>query len=256
MSLNPELVIVQHVRWEGLHRITDALADVPQRTVDVLEREPLPDPSETAGAVLMGGPMSVNDTAHYPDLKREQAWLDRLLEYEVPVLGVCLGAQLIASVLGAKVTRAPKPELGWAPVTVTAPDDPLVGPLAPVTAVLHWHGECFDTPPGAEALARSAETDCQAFRYGSAWGLLFHMEADRVLVEQWLAVEAMAREARDALGPRYRERLEADARVAEPELLGRSAEALSAFAALVKEHERASDGLRVKTDVPTGSAKR
>src|SRR5262249_62055310 len=112
-----------------------------------------------------------------------------------PVLGVCLGAQLIAAALGAEVRPGPAPEIGFATVRIRDPGDPVVGGLAPDAAVLHWHGDVFDLPEGAEVLAWSAQTQNQAFRIGNAWGLLFHPEADAALVESWLAVPEMAAEA-------------------------------------------------------------
>ena len=235
MAPPPHLLVIRHAPWEGPHRIGDAFADVPCQVVDVLEGDRLPDPATVAGAVVMGGPMSISDTSRHPDLARERAWIERALSQELPLLGVCLGSQLIADVLGAPVAPAPGPEIGWAPVTVVVDDDPLVGPLAPHTAVLHWHGEQFDVPPGAMLLARSEQTACQAFRHGSAWGLLFHAEADAALVERWLAEPAMAAEARAAMGLDSAELLRQGARRAEPELLRRSTRGFGAFAALVGE---------------------
>lgn len=238
MSAGAGVLVVRHVVWEGPHRIAPALADVPRHLVDVLDGQPLPDPTTLAGAVVMGGPMSVNDTERHPDLEREKAWIDQALFHELPLLGVCLGSQLIAAVLGATVAPAPGPEIGWAPVTITAAEDPVLGPLAPQTSVLHWHAEQFDTPPGAALLARSEQTPCQAFRHGAAWGLLFHLEADDELTSQWLAVDTMADEALRALGPSYAQTLHAGARKAEPQLLERSAAALDAFAGLVRARHR------------------
>jgi GMP synthase (glutamine-hydrolysing) len=111
--------------------------------------------------------------------------------------------------------------------------DPLIGKLAPKTTVLHWHGECFDLPHGADALASSRLTECQAFRYGSAWGLLFHPEADRRLVERWLGVPAMAEEAKAALGPDYAATLKNAATTHERTLVERSTPGFENFAARV-----------------------
>lgn len=152
--------------------------------------------------------MSVNDADRQPRLAEEVEWLRAALDAELPLLGICLGSQLLARALGAEVSPGPAKEIGFAPVEVLAADDPVVGPLAPATPVLHWHGEVFDLPPGATPLARSAPTAVQAFRAGPcAWGLLFHAEADDALVERWLAAPAMAEEAREALGPDYAELL-------------------------------------------------
>jgi GMP synthase (glutamine-hydrolysing) len=168
----------------------------------------LPSVEDVRGAVFMGGPMSVNDVDRHPRLAEEVEWLGAAAEAELPLLGICLGSQLLARALGAEVSPGPAKEIGFAPVEVMETSDPVVGPLAPTTSVLHWHGEIFDLPPGATALARSALTEVQAFRAGPcAWGLLFHAEADRTLVEQWLEEPAMAEEAREALGPDYAELL-------------------------------------------------
>ena len=232
------MVVVRHVPWEGPHRIGQVFGDVPLQVVDVLAGQPLPDPGTLAGAVLMGGPMSVNDTDRHPDLQREKEWIERALGEELPLLGVCLGAQMLADVLGAPVAPGPAPEIGWGPVTVVAVDDPLVGPLAPQTRVLHWHGEQFDVPPDSELLACSERTPCQAFRHRSAWGMVFHAEADGELIDRWLAEPTMAREARAALGPGYVDVLRAGARAAEAELIDRSTLGLRSFAALVRSRGR------------------
>lgn len=198
----PPVLVLRHVEWEGPHRIAAALR---RRGLELVERRPLrgdelPRPEALAAAVIMGGPMNVDDPL-YPGLAAERAWIGRALAAGLPLLGVCLGAQLIARALGATVRRGPRPEIGWGPVRVTAPDDPLVGALAPQATVLHWHGDIFDAPPGARALAESDASPCQAFRSGDAWGLLFHAEADAALVDAWLAEPAMRAEAADALGP-------------------------------------------------------
>ncbi len=180
---------------------------VPVRLIDSLDSdEPLPAVADVRGAVFMGGPMSVNDTDRYPRLAEEIAWLRGAIETELPMLGICLGSQLVARALGAEVAPGPAKEIGFAPIAVLEPGDPVVGPLAPSTSVLHWHGEVFDLPRGASALARSELTEVQAFRAGPcAWGLLFHAEADNALVERWLAEPTMAEEAREALGESYAE---------------------------------------------------
>lgn len=203
------LLVVRHVPWEGPHRILDAFAGVPVELVDTLAGDrPLPAVEAVCGAVVMGGPMSVNDTDRHPRLAEEIEWLGDAVAAELPLLGVCLGSQLLARALGATVTPGRAKEIGFAPVEILDGGDPLTAPLAPVAEVLHWHGEVFDLPPGATALARSALTDVQAFRAGPcAWGLLFHAEANEALVEQWLAEPTMAEEARAALGDDYARRL-------------------------------------------------
>ena len=196
------LLVVRHVPWEGPHRILRAFAGVPVRMVDVLDdAAELPAHGDVRGAVIMGGPMSVNDVAAHPGLATEVEWVQQALARDLPMLGVCLGAQVIARAAGAPVAPGPQPEIGWLPVEIGDADDLVVGPLAPMTMALHWHGEAFPLPAGATALARSALTEVQAFRIGRAWGVLFHPEADAVLTGQWLAEPGMRDEACRVLGP-------------------------------------------------------
>jgi GMP synthase (glutamine-hydrolysing) len=207
------LQVVRHVRWEGPHRILDAFPDFLIDVLDILESGArLPEADSIAGAVVMGGPMSANDTDSHPRLAEEVAWLGQCAARGVPVLGVCLGAQLLARALGSTVAPAPAREIGFAPIEIMTRADPVVGPLAPTTVVLHWHGEIFDLPANARLLARSTATEVQAFRAATAWGLLFHAEADTGLIEHWLGQPTMADEARSALGSGYAETLRAAAR--------------------------------------------
>lgn len=225
------MLVVRHVEWEGPHRIVEALGDLSPIEVDPVAGASLPAPAEVAGAVFMGGPMSANDTAGYPALAAEIEWLAEAVALEVPVLGVCLGSQLLARALGSGVRPGPAPEIGWAPIEVLDASDPVIGPLAPATAVLHWHGDVFDLPDGATALARSRATTVQAFRAGAtAWGLLFHAEADGRLVERWLTEPSMSAEAAQALGRDHDRRLREGAAAAEPDLIERSARGFAAFA--------------------------
>jgi len=230
------LLAVRHVPWEGPHRILDAFAGRAIREVGPLDSDDrLPDVEEVCGAVFMGGPMSVNDTERYPRLAAEIAWIEGGIAAGMPILGVCLGAQLIARALGAEVRPGSALELGWAPVEIEQSGDPLLGALAPRATVLHWHGEAFDLPPGATPLARSALTACQAFRAGYAWGVLFHAEADAALVDRWLEEPSMAAEAEEVLGPEAATRLRAGAVDAEPDLLPASGAMFAAFASLTTQ---------------------
>jgi GMP synthase (glutamine-hydrolysing) len=236
----PSLLAIQHVPWEGPHRILDACGGLEVHTAKPLAGQALPGHDEVAGAVVMGGPMNVDDVERHPALASEREWLAEAVRRELPVLGICLGAQLLARALGAEVRAGQAPELGFAPVEVLDPDDPVLGALAPRTMVLHWHGDVFDLPDGARHLARSDRTEVQAFRKGNAWGVLFHPEADLALLEAWLAVPAMAREAREALGDAGAAALPGQAEAAEPELIERTTPGLRAFAALVEAHRRDS----------------
>jgi GMP synthase (glutamine-hydrolysing) len=230
---HPTLLAIQHVPWEGPHRILDACGALRVRTVKPLAGQELPAHEEVAGAVVMGGPMNVDEVERFPALAAEREWLSEAVDLGMPVLGVCLGAQLLARALGAEVRPGAAPEIGFAPVEVTDPDDPVLGGLAPRAEVLHWHGDAFDLPEGATHLASSERTACQAFRAGNAWGVLFHPEADFALVEAWLEVPAMIDEAVAALGDAGEHELPERAAELETDLIERTGPGFVAFAEIV-----------------------
>jgi GMP synthase (glutamine-hydrolysing) len=229
----PILLAIQHVSWESPHRILDACGGLEAMTVEPLAGDPLPDHAEVSGAIVMGGPMNVDDVQRFPALAAEREWLAAAVTRQTPVLGICLGAQLLARALGAEVRAGEGPEIGFAPVEIHDPADPIVGGLAPKTSVLHWHGDVFDLPDGAVHLASSTQTKIQAFRRGNAWGLLFHPEADTRLLDAWLSEPEMAEEAKTALGPNGPAGLRRQSREAEGELIVRSTPGFQAFAGLV-----------------------
>lgn len=235
----PVLLVIQHVSWEAPHRILDTCGELEVRTVEPLAGDPLPGHAEVSGALVMGGPMNVDDVERYPDLAAEREWLAEAAQRQVPVLGICLGAQLLARALGAEVRAGEGVEIGFAPVEIRAPADPIIGALASPTTVLHWHGDVFDLPDGAVPLASSERTALQAFRHGNAWGVLFHPEADTSLVEVWLAEAEMAGEARNALGPDAPDDLRRQAGAAEGQLIARSTPGFKAFADLVASYRPA-----------------
>jgi GMP synthase (glutamine-hydrolysing) len=229
----PILLAIQHVPWEGPHRILDACGGLDVHTVKPLAGQSLPDHDKVAGAIVMGGPMNADEVDVHPELASEREWLAEALGRDMPVLGICLGAQLLARALGAEVRAGEGVELGYAPVEILDPDDPILGPLAPSATVLHWHGDVFDLPEGAKHLARSERTEVQAFRHGNAWGVLFHPESDFALLEAWLAVPEMVHEACAALGDDGAAALPDQAEAAEADLLARTTPGLDAFASLV-----------------------
>lgn len=167
--------ILQHVPFEGPGQIADWLhAQQAQITASRLYAgDPLPALDDFDLLVVMGGPMSVNDVGEYPWLLAETAFILAAIRADKAVLGICLGAQLIASALGSRVYRNPTKEIGWWPVQPVAAAE-----LFPESfPVFHWHGETFDLPLGAVQLARSGACEQQAFRYGRrAMGLQFHLE--------------------------------------------------------------------------------
>ena len=153
----------------------------------MFEGEPVPDDMrEAGGLIVMGGPMGAYEQDKYPFLLSEIRLIEAALKAGKPVLGVCLGSQLVATALGAEVRKGDRKEIGWFPVTLTeaASADRLFGEIESSFTAYHWHGDVFDLPRGAVTLATSAQTPCQAFAYEErAYGLLFHLEATREIVE-------------------------------------------------------------------------
>ncbi len=140
--------------------------------------------------LIMGGPMSVNDEEAYPFLKDEIPFIGKALKIGHPVFGICLGAQLMAKALGARVYPGPHKEIGWYWLnqTPSARPDPLFALLDPYFLVFQWHGETFDLPPEALCLAGNQAYPNQAFRFGtSAYGLQFHFELTKPMLRTWLS---------------------------------------------------------------------
>lgn len=185
--------VLQHIRWEPAGAIEAALAaaGVAVHYVRSGDGEAVPETlDEAAGLVVMGGPMGVYEQDRYPYLRRELRLIERTLAEGKPILGVCLGSQLLAAALGAPVRPGARKEVGWHPVTLTEEGrtDPLLAGVPPSFTPLHWHGDVFDPPAGAVRLASSALTETQAFRFGpSAYGFLFHLEVTPAIVRDWAA---------------------------------------------------------------------
>lgn len=170
----------QHVAFEGLGSIAAWLTARGIETTGTHfdEAVDLPDLADIDWLIVMGGPMSANDEHLYPWLSDEKAFIREAKRQNKRVLGICLGAQLIASALGAKVYRNVVKEIGWYPISPvpTAHGHPAI-PFTPGMLVFHWHGETFDLPAGSVHLARSTTCENQAFQVGTrVIGLQFHLE--------------------------------------------------------------------------------
>jgi GMP synthase (glutamine-hydrolysing) len=174
--------VLQHEQVEGLGTIAESLAaaGVAPRYVRSFAGDRIPEtPGDAAGLIVMGGPMGVYETDRYPFLRDEMRLIENALKLEKPVLGVCLGSQLLAQTLGATVGPSGRKEIGWFDVRLTTEGqrDPLYKGIPNRFTAFHWHGDVYPLPVSAIPLASSDLTPLQSFRYGeSAYGLLFHLE--------------------------------------------------------------------------------
>lgn len=182
---------IQHVPFEGPAH----LAAWSVRTGTLLSGvhpyrgEPFPDADRVDGLFVLGGPMNVYEDQAHPWLTKEKRFLERVIKCGAPVLGICLGAQLIATVLGARVTRNREREIGWLPVEAVPAALPggLLKGFPPVFTPFHWHGDTFEIPSGAVHLASTRACRNQAFQYGSrVLGLQFHLEVTQDALETML----------------------------------------------------------------------
>ncbi len=193
------LIVLRHVSYEGPGLIEEMLEGrgLPYKIMDVYEEGVPLAAAGFTGIVSMGGPMSVNDGTR--EIEKEKELLLEAIGRDIPILGVCFGAQVIASALGARVYAGDHPEVEWGEVTLTESGlaDPLMTGVDQVIPVLHWHGETFDLPEGAVNLAYSDKFENQAFRVGSkTYGLQFHLEVDEKMVREWVDMD---REGEDGI---------------------------------------------------------
>lgn len=172
-----ESYILQHVDFEGPGKIVDILKARGHKIhiVRLYEGAPLPNVADVDFAVLMGGPMSVLEEDKYPYFVDEKEFCRKLTFLGRPMLGICLGAQMIANAHGATIRKNSEKEIGWYPITHLISGE--------VQTVFHWHGETFNLPAGATLLASSAACENQAFRLGNSYGLQYHLETTQESME-------------------------------------------------------------------------
>lgn len=214
------VVILRHAPGEGPGYFATFLHEhgIPQRLICVDQGEAIPEfPEVYSGIVLMGGPMSVNDDL--PWIPRSLELIRRAVNRDVPVLGHCLGGQLISKALGGIVTRNPVREIGWG--MVSRVENPIahswMNDMPSKFDAFHWHGETFTVPPGAAHILSSGFCRTQAFALGKHLGLQCHIEMTRGMVEAWCVNGAD--EIAANLGPSVQDaetmKTDLDARIAE-----------------------------------------
>jgi GMP synthase-like glutamine amidotransferase len=219
-------LVLQHIECEPPGVYEDVLAErgIEIERVELDRGDAQPAWSGFDAVIAMGGPMSVNDDADHPWLTGEKRAIAEAVRAGVPFWGVCLGVQLLAASLGARVYPGPEPEVGLLPVTLSdeALADPVFAGLPRDVLTLQWHGDTFDLPEGAIALAGSPVCPNQAFRWGDrAYGIQFHLEVSTEMAKEWATV------------PAYEESLE---KVKGPGALPR----------LIGDIEQAADGMRTR----------
>jgi GMP synthase (glutamine-hydrolysing) len=226
----PKILVFQHVPYEPLGTLDPLLREAGFRIRYVnFGRDPdgRPRLDKYAALIVLGGPMNSDQIDHYPNLITEVDIIREALDRDMSVLGICLGAQLLAKALGGSVSRNSVREIGWYDVELTEDgrQDPVLSTFADRQQVFQWHEDGIGLPPEAVHLAGSPASRVQAFRYGEhAYGFQFHLEADSSLIERWLTV------------PDHQAVLAEERANIEPEAIRRqTAESIGALEALSRE---------------------
>jgi GMP synthase (glutamine-hydrolysing) len=198
-------LVLQHIACEPPGVFEDVLLErgADLHRVELDEGDPLPDWRDFDAIVAMGGPMSANDEGELPWLRDEKRLIGEAVRAGVPYWGVCLGVQLLASALGARVYPGDVPEVGLLPVELTGDGraDPVFGDLNATLVTLQWHGDTFDLPEGAVRLASSPAYANQAFRVENAYGVQFHLEVSAEMAREWAEVPEYIASLERTLGP-------------------------------------------------------
>lgn len=184
------ILFIKHINIEGPGSFQNLLnqAGCEIRIVELAQGQSLPPIEECRAVVSLGGPMSVYETNKYPFLVDEESFLLQAIHKKIPVLGICLGAQMLAKICLGKVIKSPVKEIGWYKVALNAEGrkDPLFSGLKNSLKVFQWHEDTFTIPQGAKLIVEGKGCKNQAFRIGSSvWGLQFHPEITSQLIKTW-----------------------------------------------------------------------
>ncbi len=184
------VLIIKHIDVEGPGLIEHCLKQgkIPYRILNLKPSVRFPKLEDITHIVLLGGPMSVYEEDRYPFLRDEDLFIKEAIQRGKAILGICLGAQLIAKALGAKVFKAPVKEIGWYEVSLTkiGSQDPLFSELPKTFSVFQWHEDTFEIPRSGKLIATSSPVSHQAFRYGEkVYGLQFHLEVTEAMIQEW-----------------------------------------------------------------------
>lgn len=226
----PKILVFQHVPYEPLGTLDPLLKEAGFRIRYVnfgREPESRPDLDGYQALIILGGPMNSDQIKSYPNLITEVEIIREAVDRQMSVLGICLGAQLLAKALGGSVSRNKTREIGWYDVELTddGEKDPVLSEFEPVQPVFQWHEDGIQLPAGVEHLASSSASNVQAFRQGEhVYGFQFHLEVSRSLIERWLTVPANQSTLLDEAG-----------RIDPEEIRQRSDNSISALEALSRE---------------------
>lgn len=185
------VLIIKHIEIErpGLIEYCLRQEKIPYQILNLNPGVYFPKLDNLTHIVLLGGPMNVYEEDRYPFLREEDLFIKEAIQRGKTILGICLGAQLIAKALGAKVFKAPLKEIGWYDVSLTriGSYDPLFSQLPKTFSVFQWHEDTFEIPQSAELIATSPSVPHQAFRYGEkVFGLQFHLEVTEEMIHEWM----------------------------------------------------------------------
>jgi len=203
MSFSKPVIIIQHAPHEHAAALGRALQSqgTSCRVIHTYQGEHLPERTSVAGVISLGGPMGANDEGLHPWILPEIELLKKCALNQLPIVGICLGGQLLAKALGGKVERNHTKELGWLPIEVnrTGKADPILSAGGENPTVYHWHNDTFFLPAEAELLASSPGCGRQAYKIGDQiYGFQFHPETDNRLVQEWLMTDEAEEEVKSS----------------------------------------------------------